>query len=1597
MSSPEQVIERIRKIRFGIGLDTSNLSIDQIDALEDKARVLEDASRLAREINTKRPHFVLELIQNAEDNYYEEGISPRIRFVINQNELIVQNNESGFEEKNVWALCGIGETTKRDKSMGYVGEKGIGFKSVFMITESPHVFSKGFQFKFEYEKDNPISILIPKWVAEVPEHVNTKETNILLPLRNEVRNEIHGYIGQIHASLLLFLPKLRVIEIEDKVLGKSEEITSRDYNGTTEIKQGPKESRWRTERKHVRVPDSVEESRRKDIHETEIVLAFPVKGDGSAETDQEQDVFAFLPIRKYGFKFIVQADFLLPVGREDIVKDSPWNRLLRDSITSVFLDAIERFKTDEKIKYTFFNYIPVGNEVSDDFFVPVVKQIHEELQNTECLLTESIQWRKPPGVLMADDEIRELISNEDLRGFLNKEYISEKIDVAKDVLRKLKVDEFSVDQLLEYLKNPEWTKKQDDEWFVRLYMYLSRQELTQDQFSLMRNLDILRLENGELVSTVDGPIFLPLSRQGKNYGFETELRVIKRSIWKLIKTQERKNKDSIIELFKKLGLRSPQPYEIIENHILPPYENDDWKKKDSAVLLGYTKYIKDNLEEYEKESDKRLNGEKRPWERKEDPLKRLKTSLFIRILKEDKWYAHPVFIYLPQIYGNTHDLETLFQGIEVNFLHPCYIESILREHERRVIASREPADPREIEERIRKASKTRDEKIKRWWNFFLKLGVSDLLIVRKDPQTGMYEGDSYANSKVTGKQISRSGKEASIWKDCEWEDTDWRGYYISDDWVSEDFDKIVQKLGELPEDLKISLSNRLLSLLDRNWNKYRGYKSCRYYYRYSGHQGWNSKETPSTFLLNLKRCAWCPTNRHLFAKPSQIFLDKQEVREVLGDSVSYLALEVKNEDFIKDLGFNVDPNVEGVLNYLKGLVEQGCNEKDRIEKAYSFLSSKFDGDAKGIIEAFSNCKLIYIPNTARLFFTIQEVFWKDVSDVFGENRAYLEKHYPKLKYFFVEKLRVAEKPSPKDYADVLADVAGKGKIEEKDKHLVLKVYEELNYHLDSTNVEKTLSEENWWAEFVRKAIFLTDKDEFWCNEKDVFIKDNKELYELFKEEQNLAFLSLPEGYHPDKIKFFTEASGIRCLSEAIQVTPIFDESKCSENEELTRQIQNLTPYIIRYLYWKENSKYEGLKANGFLGDFSNLRVYTVDKLQAKFTINIREDKYVSTTVERICIPFRNKLYVSRVIGDNTDFIAVELSKIFGQIRGLDSFIVSIYERPSVRKTEELLALMNVEALPKSESGLLEKLASKAPQVEEIQAAPQVIQPSPTSETKGELAESKLLSDLEVGKTTETQAPEHPAEQAKVSSDGYMSEGASTQSATEEASTLSTEPIARELEKLLETETIQKPTLEPPSPEAEEISAPEVSVDMNREELAREINGMKQLLTKHNPPVPPKNDLWRSPTEIDKVTSEPKIVVRTFVSASSKKNWKLQTLDGEKVYVETELDQREIDAVNPSIKAFRERMRKIISTMGGNPDTVNICIAHLETDGDRREGQLFFNVLRNDKPLRWIVVAARELAYVKFPKPSQAHISLMTDLISKALENIEEIYPEIFGK
>jgi len=350
----------------------------------------------------------------------------------------------------------------------------------------------------------------------------------------------------------------------------------------------------------------------------------------------------------------------------------------------VFFDAVKEFKNDEKLKYNFYDYLPL-EEVKDEFFLPVVNQIYEKLREEECILSETNRWSKPSEVLIGDEEIRKIVTNEDLQNIFGKEYLSRRIRVKRAILRRLGIKEFSTEDLIKCLEHTEWVKKQSANWFANLFKYLSNKKLSDEQLEQLKNLNIIKLENGELTSINEGVVFFPLKKTV--YGFESELRVIKKDIMDAILNYEKEERDKILDFLKKFGLKQANPYEIIENHILPIYENDEWEQKDSATLLGYIKYIKDNIDRYKKESDRRLNANKESWEVKEDPLKRLKNSLLIRINKDDEgkeWYDKPRNIYLPKIYGNENDLETLFEGIDVSFVHPCYIEDDLKKFDREI-------------------------------------------------------------------------------------------------------------------------------------------------------------------------------------------------------------------------------------------------------------------------------------------------------------------------------------------------------------------------------------------------------------------------------------------------------------------------------------------------------------------------------------------------------------------------------------------------------------------------------------------------------------------------------------------------------------------------------------------------------------------------------------------------------------------------------------------------------------------------------------------------------------------------------------------------
>lgn len=167
-----------------------------------------------KKLNADPKRFLNELLQNADDLNYSKD-EPFFKFNIVNGILRTECNEDGFENKNVRAITAIGESTKRKllkSEFGFeeIGEKGIGFKTVFSVAKSVDIHSKDFHFNLN--GDTPT---IPKEIKPLKD--NNSGTVMLFELNNP---EQFKFESNEVVELCLCLHKLKRIyinEIEIKI------------------------------------------------------------------------------------------------------------------------------------------------------------------------------------------------------------------------------------------------------------------------------------------------------------------------------------------------------------------------------------------------------------------------------------------------------------------------------------------------------------------------------------------------------------------------------------------------------------------------------------------------------------------------------------------------------------------------------------------------------------------------------------------------------------------------------------------------------------------------------------------------------------------------------------------------------------------------------------------------------------------------------------------------------------------------------------------------------------------------------------------------------------------------------------------------------------------------------------------------------------------------------------------------------------------------------------------------------------------------------------------------------------------------------------
>lgn len=307
------------------------------------------AERLSQDIYSSDTHFLMELLQNADDNTYGDGETPQLEFALLGEKgddvvaaLEVRNNETGFAENSVRAVCAIGKSTKAGRT-GYTGHKGIGFKAVFVVSPRPEIHSGGYHFAFD--RSRPQGLLQPRWMnQELPSSCHAWRTVIRLPMTEKHRvKQVKDQLGKLRPEVLLFLRRIRSLTIRKGLTRKEEPKCMKLLEageGHVRLLENDAPARSWYRFSHP-INARGFELRNVQMDVSEIAIAFPL--DDDVDPRDVCRAYAFLPLRNYNLPFCVNADFDVPASRSDIKLDVEWNRFLLGAIPVAYCRALFSF------------------------------------------------------------------------------------------------------------------------------------------------------------------------------------------------------------------------------------------------------------------------------------------------------------------------------------------------------------------------------------------------------------------------------------------------------------------------------------------------------------------------------------------------------------------------------------------------------------------------------------------------------------------------------------------------------------------------------------------------------------------------------------------------------------------------------------------------------------------------------------------------------------------------------------------------------------------------------------------------------------------------------------------------------------------------------------------------------------------------------------------------------------------------------------------------------------------------------------------------------------------------------------------------------
>lgn len=370
-------------------------------------------------------HFIYELLQNAEDAGASE-----VTFELGPHACYFEHNGSRhFNEADIRAITGIHNSSKKNNP-DRIGKFGVGFKSVFVYTETPIIYSRDYSFKI-------VKRVMPQAVP--PRAGLGDKTQFEFPFDNPNKNvrdafaEVRSGLEQLSETTLLFLSNLQFIRW--KVDGQEGAVLRYEHSPShiEVLKQvdgrDVQSSHW------LRFSAPVE-----DVHQfttpmagvehQKVAVAFELAFRGEKKSfdpaksvsDQlriapavKGKVSVFFPAEKEtsGLRFHLHAPFIPELSRASI-KNSPENTPLIEQLAKLSARALHDVKDMGLLTGDFLAVLPNNDDTLSDRYKIIRQAIVNEMKTQPLVPSYAGGFASGSRLCQSRAPIKALLSDEDL-------------------------------------------------------------------------------------------------------------------------------------------------------------------------------------------------------------------------------------------------------------------------------------------------------------------------------------------------------------------------------------------------------------------------------------------------------------------------------------------------------------------------------------------------------------------------------------------------------------------------------------------------------------------------------------------------------------------------------------------------------------------------------------------------------------------------------------------------------------------------------------------------------------------------------------------------------------------------------------------------------------------------------------------------------------------------------------------------------------------------------------------------------------------------------------------------------------------------------